>query len=228
MLHLERVTKTHVDGDRTINVLLEVNLTVASGESVVIMGPSGSGKTSLANVASGIELPTFGRALLGDIDLGRATASARAKLRRRKVGIVFQDHELDPMLTALENVELPLQLDGERNADARGAAMLALQQCSIGDLHDRRPSQLSGGQRQCVAVARAIVGEHRQLIVADEPTAALDTAAARSIVELLMRFATQGLAVLMTTHDSRLATYADRVVTLRDGAIVNAGTELST
>ena len=225
MLHLERVTKTHADGPRTVNVLNEISLSVAAGESVVIMGPSGSGKTSLANVASGIELPTFGNVVVAGVDIGRVTSAERAKLRRRSIGIVFQDHELDPLLSAVENVALPLQLDGERATSAELAARAALTQCGVGDLDNRRPSELSGGQRQRVAVARAIVGDQRQLIVADEPTAALDTSTARSIFELLVGLADHGLAVLITTHDSRLASFADRVVMLRDGAVVEPGRE---
>ncbi len=155
----------------------------------------------------------------------RLSSAQRAKLRRRHIGIVFQHDELDPLLTAEANVALPCRLDGVSNRDARASARAALLRCGVKELAHRFPAQLSGGQRQRVAIARATVGQHR-LIVADEPTAAVDTVTAHAIVELLAELAHGGRAVLMTTHDSRLASFADDVVFLRDGARVQPTDEI--
>jgi putative ABC transport system ATP-binding protein len=221
MLRLRAVTKTYPDGPQTINALDSVHLEVADGAFVAVMGPSGSGKTTLALIAAGVETPTAGEVWLDDLDVAHATKRRRAVLRRRQVGIVFQSGELDPLLSAEENVALPLRLDGASAPDARERAADALRRCAVGALAARFPAELSGGQCQRVAVARAIVGA-RRLVVADEPTASVDTATGRAIVELLASLAADGVGVLMTTHDSRLAGFADEVVLLRDGARVAA------
>jgi putative ABC transport system ATP-binding protein len=217
MLRFRRVTKTYPDGPGTITALNALDLDVCDGSFVAVMGPSGSGKTTLALIAGGIETPTAGEVWLNDLDVTHATDGKRAVLRRRQIGVVFQTDELDPVLSAAENVALPLRLDGWSRARANAAASDALRRCGIDELGDRLPSELSGGQRQRVAIARSIVGE-RTLVVADEPTASVDTATARAIVELLVSLTTTGVAVLMTTHDSRLASFADEVVLLRDGS----------
>jgi putative ABC transport system ATP-binding protein len=221
MLRLRNVTKVYPDGPGTLAALEGIDLAVASGTLLAVMGPSGSGKTTLALIAAAVERPTRGEVWLDDRDIARSSATQRARLRRRYIGVVFQHDELDPLLSAHENVALPLRLDGIRPRAARERAHAALSQCGVEELASRRPAQLSGGQRQRVALARAIVGE-RRLIVADEPTAAVDTVTARSIVELLASLAHSGRAVLMTTHDSRLAGFADDVMFLRDGTQVRA------
>jgi putative ABC transport system ATP-binding protein len=221
MLRLNDVTKVYRDGPGVLTALDGIDLVVADGAFLAVMGPSGSGKTTLAMIGAGVERPTSGEVWLDDFELARSTAAQRATLRRRQIGIVFQHDELDPLLTAEENVALPLRLDGCRNREARDAAHTALSRCGVGELAARLPAQLSGGQRQRVAIARAIVGQ-RTLLVADEPTAAADTVTARAIVELLAELAHAGRAVLMTTHDSRLAGFADDVVFLRDGALVES------
>jgi putative ABC transport system ATP-binding protein len=220
MLRLDGVTKLYPDGPATVTALDGVDLVVADGAFVAVMGPSGSGKTTLAMIAAGVERPTSGGVWLNDVDLASATSGKRAQLRRRRIGIVFQHDELDPLLSAEENVALPRRLDGDSARKARDAARKALAQCGVQDLGQRLPAQLSGGQRQRVAIARAIVGE-RHVIVADEPTASVDTATARAIVELLADLAHEGRSVLMTTHDSRLAGFADDVVFMRDGSRVH-------
>jgi putative ABC transport system ATP-binding protein len=220
MLRLHDVTKTYPDGSGTVTALRALDLDVAETKFVAVMGPSGSGKTTLALVAAGVERPTSGEVWFDRLDVGRASVRRRAEYRRRHAGVVFQRDELDPLLTAEENVALPLQLDGRPARPARALARDALARCGVGELARRLPAQLSGGERQRVAVARAIVGD-RRLVVADEPTASVDTATARSIVELFAALADGGLAVLMTTHDSRLAGYADEVVLLRDGRRVS-------
>ncbi len=216
MLRLQGVTKMYRDGPSELTALNSLDLVVGDGAFVAVMGPSGSGKTTLALIAAAVERPTSGTVHLDSLDISHASAGQRAMLRRREIGIVFQRDELDPLLTAEENVALPLQLDGMSTRQARGAARKALDRCGVAELAARVPAQLSGGQRQRVAIARAVVGD-RRLIVADEPTASVDTATARAIVELLADLASDGVGVLMTTHDSRLAGFADEVVFLRDG-----------
>jgi putative ABC transport system ATP-binding protein len=221
MLRLVRVTKTYPDGPATITALDAVDLEVGDGSFVAVMGPSGSGKTTLALIAAGVETPSSGEVWIDELDVAHARKAKRAVLRRQHVGVVFQSGELDPLLSAVENVALPLRLDGWSAARAGAAAREALSRCAVEGLASRFPGELSGGQRQRVAVARAVVGECR-LVVADEPTASVDTATARAIVELLASLAADGVGVLMTTHDSRLAGFADEIVVLRDGARVQA------
>jgi putative ABC transport system ATP-binding protein len=219
MLRLNGVTRTYPDGPGTVTALDRLDLVVADGAFVAVMGPSGSGKTTLAMIAAGVERPTSGEVWLDDIDIASSPNGKRAQLRRRHIGVVFQHDELDPLLTAEENVALPSRLDGTPPRSARDAAREALARCHVEELGHRRPAQLSGGLRQRVAIARAIVGG-RRVVVADEPTASVDTATGRAIVELLSELARAGRAVLMTTHDSRLAGFADEVVLVRDGARV--------
>jgi putative ABC transport system ATP-binding protein len=226
-LILENVSRTYPDGHDRITALAHVDLSVEAGEFVAVMGPSGSGKTTLVNVAAGLVPPETGRVTVGDVDLGGVSAARRAKLRRRQIGVMHQEDELDPMLSALENVALPLLLDGVSRRDAYSAATRALEQCVAAEFAHRHSDELSGGQRQRVALARAIV-DARVLVLADEPTASLDTATARFLVELLASVTSTGAAVLMTTHDSRLATFADRIVLLRDGKQINPAAAPST
>ncbi|MFG3440193.1 ABC transporter ATP-binding protein [Nonomuraea sp. NPDC047897] len=212
---LRGVTRTHGD----VSALDGVSLDVSPGELVAVMGPSGSGKSTLLNVAGGLDRPTSGSVTIGGTDL--ATVKDLAALRRREVGYVFQDLNLIPSLTAAENVMLPRELDGVRAARARAEALSVLAEVGAADMADRFPEELSGGQRQRVAIARALVGE-RRLLLADEPTGALDTATGDEILELLRDRCDRGAAVLLVTHEPRYAGWADRVVYLRDGQIVDA------
>lgn len=216
MLSLERVTRTYLDGPGHLVALAEFSLTAADREFVIVTGPSGSGKTTLINLVAGVDTPDAGRIIVDGVDIVTQSVADRARLRRRRIGLLQQDANLDPVLTAVENVALPMRLDGARERRAHEDARRALERCMIGDLAARFPDELSGGQRQRVALARAVVSQ-RTLILADEPTAALDTPTATHLVELLAAIAAEGACVLMTTHDSRLAGFADRVVLLRDG-----------
>jgi putative ABC transport system ATP-binding protein len=220
LLELRDLSHTYGSGDTAVQALSYVNLTVASGEMVSIMGTSGSGKSTLLAMAGGLERPTVGDVHVEGTALKGATVAELARLRRRAVGYVFQDLNLIPVLTALENVALPLELDGWRRRRAARAAKDALRVVELDGLAQRYPDDLSGGQQQRVAIARAIVGE-RRLILADEPTGALDTTTGEAIVRVLRGRADAGAGVVLVTHDARLAAWGDRVLFLRDGRLVD-------
>ena len=184
------------------------------------MGPSGSGKSTLLSIAGGLERPTCGSVYINGIDLATLDAVRRAQVRRRSIGYVFQDYNLIPSLSALENVEMPLQLDGGSPAKVREAAMAALEEVGVADLADRFPERLSGGQRQRIAIARGLVG-NRSVILADEPTGALDSHTGEQIMLVLRDHIDAGVAGILVTHEARMAAWADRTVFLRDGRIVD-------
>lgn len=220
VLELRAVTKTYGD----VQALRGVTLSVGRGELVAVTGPSGAGKSTLLNLAGGLDRPTSGTVLVDGADL--AGVRDPAALRRGAVGYVFQDLNLIPSLTAAENVMLPRELDGVRAGRAREEAEAALREVGVAEVADRFPGELSGGQRQRVAIARALVGE-RRLVLADEPTGALDTATGDDILRLLRERCAAGAAVLLVTHEPRCAAWADRVVYLRDGRVTDAA-ELET
>ncbi|MDR1426590.1 MAG: ABC transporter ATP-binding protein [Bifidobacteriaceae bacterium] len=212
---------THVyPGPVPVTALKGVGLEVRLGDLVAVMGPSGSGKSTLLHMLGGLDTPTSGSVVIGGIDIVSLPARARARIRRRSIGYVFQDFNLVPSLNAAENVALPLQLDGLKWRKASRAAVDALESMGVGDLSDRRPARLSAGQRQRVAIARALVGP-RRLLLADEPTGALDTATAQDVMTVLRQRVDGGAAAVMVTHDARMAAWADRVVFLRDGVIID-------
>jgi len=184
------------------------------------MGPSGSGKSTLLTLAGGLDTPTAGTVSIEGRDLGGLRHADRARLRRGSIGYVFQDFNLIPALTAAENVALPRELDGESARAAGRLARTALEEVGIGDLADRFPDEMSGGQQQRVAIARAVVGQ-RRLILADEPTGALDTETGEEILKLLRARCDAGAAGVLVTHEARHAAWADRVVFLRDGVVVD-------
>ena len=212
---MEDVTRAH----GPVRALKGVSLEVGRGELVAVMGPSGSGKSTLLNLAGGLDRPTSGRVMVEGVDL--ATVKDLAALRRGSAGYVFQDLNLIPSLTAAENVMLPRELDGVRAGRARREALDVLAATGVAEIADRFPEELSGGQRQRVAIARSLVGE-RRLLLADEPTGALDTATGDEILQLLRARCDDGAAVLLVTHEPRYAGWADRVVFLRDGEIVDS------
>jgi putative ABC transport system ATP-binding protein len=220
LLELIAATRLHGVGSLQVAALREVNLTVRPGELVAVMGPSGSGKSTLLHLAGGLDTPSSGQVRLSGLELGGLSVKARAKLRRRSVGYVFQDLNLIPALTAAENVMLPRELDGTRGRRARSEALAALAEVDVADLADRFPDQMSGGQQQRVAIARALVGP-RRLILADEPTGALDSLTGEQIMKVLRRRVDAGAGGLLVTHEARHASWADRVVFLRDGVIVD-------
>ena len=219
-LALRQVSKDYGTGPSQVHALRSVDLAVERGELVAVMGPSGSGKSTLLTIAGSLEQPTSGQVLVDGIDLGAVSRSDRAKMRRRSIGYVFQDFNLLPGLTAAENVTLPLELDGISPRTARAAGVEAMGELGVADLADRYPDELSGGERQRTAIARAIVGE-RGLLLADEPTGALDSVNGEAVMRLLRAAAHRGVAGVVVTHEAHLASWADRVVFLRDGHVVD-------
>ncbi|MCZ4499260.1 MAG: transporter ATP-binding protein [Marmoricola sp.] len=227
VLQLDNVTRVHGEGGTAVTALRSVSFAARAGELVAVMGPSGSGKSTLLTLAGGLDAPTDGVVAVEGVDLASLGQKGRAQLRRTSIGYVFQDFNLIPALTAAENVALPLELDGVSTAKARGAALVALDQVGISELADRFPDEMSGGQQQRVAIARAVVGD-RRLILADEPTGALDTETGEDILRLLRLRCDEGAAGVLVTHEPRHAAWADRVVFLRDGKVVDesAGTSV--
>ncbi|GIH63559.1 ABC transporter ATP-binding protein [Microbispora siamensis] len=221
VVRLTDVVRVHGEGTRAVQALRGVSLDVHTGELVAVMGPSGSGKSTLLNLAGGLDRPTEGSVTLEGRELRGLSPKQLAELRRRSAGYVFQDLNLIPSLTVAENVALPRELDGVRTAKARRDALAVLEEVGLADLGDRFPDDLSGGQRQRAAIARALVGE-RRLLLADEPTGALDTRAGDEIIQVLRQRADAGAAVLLVTHEPRYAAWADRVVFLKDGQIVDS------
>jgi putative ABC transport system ATP-binding protein len=219
-LELRHVSKIYGSGPSEVHALSEVDLTVERGELVAVMGPSGSGKSTLLTIAGSLEEPTSGQVLVEGTDLAGVSRSDRAKLRRRSIGYVFQDFNLLPGLTALENVTLPLELDGTRARAAQETGLKALEELDVAEHADRFPDELSGGERQRVAIARAVVGT-RRLLLADEPTGALDSLNGEAVMRLLRVATRGGVAGVVVTHEAYLASWADRVVFLRDGNVVD-------
>ena len=221
ILRLDSVTRVHGAGTAAVRALAGVSMEVSAGELVAVMGPSGSGKSTLLNLAGGLDAPTSGEVLIEGESIGRLKGDAIARLRRRRVGFVFQDFNLIPSLTAAENVALPLELYGQRVLQARRHAMDALEIVGVEDLADRYPDKMSGGQQQRVAIARALVGD-RRLVLADEPTGALDSHTGEEVLRVLRERCDAGAAGLLVTHEARHAAWADRVVFLRDGVVVDS------
>jgi len=220
VLVLTGVTRVHGAGEAAVQALAGIDLDVAPGELVAVMGPSGSGKSTLLTLAGGLDSPTSGTVAVEGIVLGALSRAALAAVRRRSIGYVFQDFNLIPALTAAENVALPRELDGEAPRQARALAVAALEEVGIDELADRFPDDMSGGQQQRVAIARAIVGD-RRLVLADEPTGALDTETGEQVMRLLRARCDAGVAGVLVTHEARHAAWADRVVFLRDGRAVD-------
>jgi len=226
ILELRQVHRTHGDGDVAVHALAGINLTVSPGELVAVMGPSGSGKSTLLNLAGGLDRPTSGEVLVEGQVLGNLNRRQLAGLRRHSIGYVFQDLNLLPSLTAGENVSLPLELDGLSVRKSRRLAIAALTEVGLDDLLNRFPDDMSGGQQQRVAIARALVGD-RRLVLADEPTGALDSVTGESVLRLLRARVDAGAAGVLVTHEARHAGWADRVVFLKDGVVVDTSGPLS-
>jgi putative ABC transport system ATP-binding protein len=220
VLQMVDVTRVHGAGGGAVHALRGLSLSVDAGELVAVMGPSGSGKSTLLHLAGGLDRATTGTVEVDGVELGELSMTKLASVRRRSIGYVFQDFNLIPSLTAVENVMLPLELDGQRSRAARGAAVAALDEVGMTDVIDRFPDDMSGGQQQRVAIARALVGE-RRLILADEPTGALDSTTGEQVMRLLRSRVDAGAACLVVTHEARHAAWADRVVFLRDGVAVD-------
>lgn len=219
-VELRHVSKVYGSGPTEVHALREVDLCVRSGELVAVMGPSGSGKSTLLTIAGTLEDPTSGDVVIAGHELERMSRNDRARLRRRSIGYVFQNYNLLAGLTAVENVALPLELDGVKVKVARAAAMEVLARLDLTERATRYPDELSGGESQRVAIARAVVGE-RRLLLADEPTGALDSLSGETVMRMLRRAAHDGVAAVVVTHDAQMASWADRVVFLRDGRVVD-------
>jgi putative ABC transport system ATP-binding protein len=220
VLELEGVSKVYGEGPAEVRALVDVDLSVEPGALVAVMGPSGSGKSTLLTIAGSLEEPSAGEVTVGGARLSALSRDERARLRRRSIGYVFQDFNLLAGLTAVENVTLPLELDGVAARRARVAGIEALERLGVADKAQRFPDDLSGGERQRVAIARAIVGE-RYLVLADEPTGALDTVNGEAVMRLLRAACQRGVAGVVVTHEAQLASWADRIVFLRDGRVVD-------
>jgi putative ABC transport system ATP-binding protein len=220
MLDVRGVSKTYGSGAAEVHALDDVDLAVDRGELVAIMGPSGSGKSTLLTIAGSLEEPTSGEVVVDGASLSTMSRRERARVRRRSIGYVFQEFNLLAGLTAVENVALPLELDGTPARAARTVALAALDDLGLTDRADGYPDDLSGGERQRVAIARAVVGD-RRLMLADEPTGALDTVNGEAVMRLLRAACHRGVAGVVVTHEAQLAAWADRIVFLRDGRVVD-------
>jgi putative ABC transport system ATP-binding protein len=223
VLELRQVSKVYGDGATQVHALRDVDLAVQPGELVAIMGPSGSGKSSLLTIAGSLEQPTTGDVLIEGAALRGRSREQLAALRRRSIGFVFQDFNLLAGLTAQENVAMPLELDGMPAAQARRHAAAALDELGLSERAHHFPDDLSGGERQRVAIARAIVGE-RRLLLADEPTGALDSVNGEGVMRVLRAACKEGVAGVVVTHDAQLASWADRIVFMRDGRLIDQTT----
>jgi putative ABC transport system ATP-binding protein len=220
-VEFSRVVKVYGDGATEVRALDGLDLAIAKGEFVAVMGPSGCGKSTLLHLAGALESPTAGAVWANGVDLSTLDAAGRAALRRTEVGFVFQRLNLIASLTAVENVALPLELNGMSARRARPLAVEALSAVGLTQQLDRYPDHFSGGQQQRIAIARAVVGG-RGVLLADEPTGSLDSRTADEMVELLAALpAASGATVVLVTHEPRFASWADRVVFLRDGAVVD-------
>ncbi len=219
-LELRDIFKVYGEGASEVHALQRIDLSVDAGSLVAVMGASGSGKSTLLTIAGSLEEPTSGEVYVGGRPLSSLSRNGKARLRRQSVGYVFQDYNLLAGLSAVENVSLPLELDGVGARKAQAAALESLEDFGLADRASHYPDMLSGGERQRVAIARAVVG-NRQLLLADEPSGALDSANAETVMRLILAACHRGLAAVVVTHDAQLASWADRVVFLRDGRIVD-------
>jgi putative ABC transport system ATP-binding protein len=220
VLELRNVSKVYGEGATEVDAISNIDLAVERGSLVAIMGPSGSGKSTLLTIAGSLEVPTTGDVMINGTNVVGMSRNDKARLRRRTIGYVFQDFNLLAGLTAVENVSLPLELDGIPMKKARTQGMSVLDELGLADRAERFPDEISGGERQRVAIARAIVGE-RSLLLADEPSGALDSVNGEAVMRMILSACHGGVAALVVTHDAKLASWADRVVFLRDGKAVD-------
>jgi putative ABC transport system ATP-binding protein len=219
-LELRDVSKLYGEGAAEVHALQYIDLSVDAGSLVAVMGASGSGKSTLLTIAGSLEDPSGGEVYVEGRPLSSLSRNRKAQLRRQSIGYVFQDYNLLAGLSAVENVSLPLELDGIAVRKAQAAALESLENFGLKDRASHYPDQLSGGERQRVAIARAVVGG-RQLLLADEPSGALDSTNAEAVMRLILGACHRGMAAVVVTHDAQLASWADRVIFLRDGRIVD-------
>src|SRR5580693_7974873 len=219
-LELRDISEVYGEGAAEVHALRRIDLSVEAGSLVAIMGASGSGKSTLLTIAGSLEDPTGGEVSIGGRSLASLSRNGKAQLRRQSIGYVFQDYNLLAGLSAVENVSLPLELDGVAARKAQASALETLHDFGLADRASHYPDQLSGGERQRVAIARAVVGG-RKLLLADEPSGALDSTNAETVMRLILAACHRGLAAVVVTHDAQLASWADRVIFLRDGRVVD-------
>ena len=224
LIEMRGIERTYVMGDNLVHALRGVDLTIAAGSSIAIMGTSGSGKSTMMNIMGCLDQPTRGSYLLNGKDVARLSRTQLADVRGRMIGFVFQSFNLLSRTSALENVEMPLMYQGVTGRERHKRALRALEQVGLSDRADHHSSQLSGGQQQRVAIARALVGE-APIIMADEPTGNLDTKTSFEVMAILQGLVAQGKTVILVTHEADIAAYASRVVTLRDGLIIDDRTQ---
>ena len=222
IVQLENVCKDYYQGKEPVHVLHDITMSVEQGEYIAIMGPSGSGKTTLMNVLGCLDVPTSGTYMLEGQDIGSMSDDALADVRNQSIGFVFQNFHLLPKMTALDNVALPLLYRGVSLKDRRTRAEAALKLMGLGERMDFYPNQLSGGQQQRVAIARAIVGNPK-LLLADEPTGALDTASGVQIMDIFRRLSQRGITIIMITHELGIAQCADKIYHILDGRLHTNG-----
>jgi putative ABC transport system ATP-binding protein len=221
VVQTENLTKIYGQGETAVTALDGISIAVEAGELVAVMGPSGCGKSTLLHLMGGLDRPTRGSVTIDGSNLATLSDNALSQLRRRRIGFIFQFFNLIPILDAVDNAALPLLLDGGKSKDAKAKATEWLKKVGLGARLGNRPDELSAGQQQRVAIARALL-TNPMLVLADEPTGNLDSRAADEIAGLLHQVAKEwGHAVLMVTHDPRIAAYADRIIFLKDGSIVN-------
>jgi putative ABC transport system ATP-binding protein len=219
-LELCKVSKSYGEGATEVHAVRDIDLSVDPGALVAVMGPSGSGKSTLLTIAGSLEDPTSREVLIDGAALSKMSRNDKARLRRRTIGYVFQDFNLLAGLTAVENVSLPLELDGVPAKKAYAAGMAALEELGLADRATHYSDELSGGERQRVSIARAVVGE-RRLLLADEPSGALDSTNGEAVMRMILAACKRGVAAVVVTHDAQLASWAGRVIFLRDGRVVD-------
>ena len=222
IIELKDINKSYDEGKQLVPVLFDINMSVEEGEYVAIMGPSGSGKSTLMNIIGCLDVPTSGSYLLNGVEISGQSDAALSKIRNRTIGFVFQNFNLLPRESALENVALPLLYSDVRKRDRIALAKEALKQVGLEDRMHFKPTQLSGGQKQRVAIARAMV-THPALLLADEPTGALDTASGEQVMQLFQQLNEQGVTIVMITHEAEIAAHARRQLMIRDGRLTTRG-----
>ena len=219
MIKISDISKEYKMGDNLLLALNKVSININSGEFVSIMGSSGSGKSTLMNIIGCLDVPTNGNYFFKDNDISKFNSNKLAELRNKEIGFVFQNFNLLPRLNALENVILPLMYSGKSTKQRNDLALKALEEVGLKDRMSHRPNQLSGGQQQRVSIARAISGTPN-LILADEPTGALDSKTSLEIMKILTSLNQKGITIILVTHENDLAVYANRIITMKDGIII--------